>query len=178
MTLTSGRRRVGAIRLGIGAVLLLIVAGIWSLFLFGALSVERVGSGSMEPTFLEGDVLLVRRFHEGEIRRGELVVVQSPDDDYAPLLKRVVAIPGDHVDNTSGTFKVNGEPSPPPDSSMEQTGWAEEMIDLMLDDDEFYVLGDNRSRSYDSRDFGPVTRSLIIGRPVWRIGPAGRRGGI
>jgi signal peptidase I len=178
MSERSRRRRVGPLRLAIGSVILLVLFGIWGLFLTGELSVQKVGSGSMEPTFMEGDVLLMRRYHGGELKRGDLVIIESPDDEWAPLLKRIVAIPGDHVDNLTGVFMVNGRPSPPPNLNIETSGWAEDIIDLELDFHEFYVMGDNRPRSYDSRDFGPINRSLILGIPIWRTGPAGRRGPI
>jgi len=178
MKSTGRRRRVGAIRLGVGAVILLIVAGIWGLFLSGELSVQRVTSGSMEPAFLEGDVLLVKRYEGQDLKPGDLVVVESPDDDLSPMLKRVVAVPGDRVDNLMGTLLINGEHSPPPHSNFLWSGWSENRIDLELGPLEYYVLGDNRTRSYDSRDFGPIGQSMIIGVPVYRIGPAGRRGPI
>jgi signal peptidase I len=175
---TRKRRRFGAVRLAISALILLIVGGIWGLFLFGELRVERVGSGSMEPNFLENDILLVRAYHGGELQRGDVIVLNSPDDDYAPLLKRIVAVPGDRVDTLMGVLLINGEASPPPGVPYWWTGWSGKITDLELGPHEFYVLGDNREQSHDSRDFGPVPRSLIIGKPIWRTGPAGRRGRI
>ncbi len=127
----------------------------------------------MMPSFGPGELLLVSggAYARSAPAGGDVVVVRDPRDAGNELLKRVVGAPGDEVGLSDGLLYLNGEhvyepylgglPSSP---GLVQGSWR-------LGDAEFFVLGDRRTRSTDSRDFGPVPRELIVGRAWCRIWP-------
>ncbi|MBL8304309.1 MAG: signal peptidase I [Ideonella sp.] len=166
-----------------------------------------VPTGSMRPTILEGDVVLVNRLaydlklpltdHSivrlGEPRRGDVVTFSSPRNGMR-LIKRVVALPGDTVELKGPVLIVNhvaaayGEPTQvaepvAPGMLVEATRSVERLADsqrmvqhfvrageaadfgpLVVPPDHYFMLGDNRDNSEDSRFIGVVPRSLLIGR--------------
>lgn len=145
------------------------------LFLTGRLMALEVVSNSMEPTIRAGDRMIVGRFANGDVARGDLVVVVSPDDDGPDLIKRVVGLPGDHVRLHRGFLTINGEdtgiagaaPSIHPGSRNQ---------DFILQPGHYYLLGDNRPNSHDSTEFGPIHRRSITGRVLFRYAPLERFG--
>lgn len=147
-------------------------------FLFVGFEVALVPTASMESTVLVGDeVLVFKLFDSPRIpgtslhlprlrvpRRGSLVSFASPTKMDSVFLKRVVAIPGDTVEMRNGFLYVNGAPvfeSYAPRSTRIPTLPAQR-----LRSGELFVLGDNRNQSEDSRDFGPVPTSSVVGQPV------------
>jgi signal peptidase I len=118
-------------------------------------------------------------YHRRDPHRGELVVIHArgrsgsavtPDPDARDLnlTKRVIAVPGDTVVGRSGHVLVNGRRA----DDIPTTGFPS----IHLDENECYVLGDNRSESQDSRAFGPVPRAAIFGRDFLIYWPVGRVG--
>jgi len=150
-----------------------------------------IASGSMENTMLIGDQVLVRPF-SGEPARGEVVQHRYPVDPKQSFLKRVVAIGGDRVRLRDKQLIVNGTPvnepyvthrtgytdqfrdnfpAAPPDVPM-RAGWVEELRadtvngELVVPAGKYFVLGDNRDESLDSRYFGFLERADLVGKPV------------
>ena len=167
--------RVGTLRLVIGLLVFLVVGTIWAGFLSGQIKALEVLSDSMAPTIIRGDRLLVRSFTKGDIERGMLVILTSPDDNGPDLVKRVVGIPGDRVGLKNGIFVVNGEPNgvnggPPTRYRRGGSG------DFTMGEGQYFLLGDNRLESHDSMEFGPVPRDLITGRVILRYAPRSRFG--
>ena len=132
-----------------------------------------VRGDSMMPSFRPGDLLLVsgRASTRSAPARGDVVVVRDPRDAGNELLKRIVGMPGDEVGLSDGLLFLNGEhveepylgglPSSP---GLVPGNWR-------LGDAEFFILGDQRTRSTDSRQFGAIPRELIVGRAWCRIWP-------
>ena len=150
--------------LGALLVVLLVVVG-------GRLVVEpvRVSSGSMAPTYSVGDELLVRtRLLAGAAPgRGDVVVVQAPGGS-ALLVKRIAGVAGDRVGIRDGRLVVNGdrveEPYVDP-ARVDGTYFGP----ITVPPGSVFVLGDNRSDSVDSRDFGAVPEDRVEGQVVLRL---------
>lgn len=129
-----------------------------------------VRGDSMTPSIEPGQRLLVSRVRR-VWRRGEVVVVRDPRDPSARLLKRLVGVPGEEVHLLDGALLVDGEllvepylGGLPSSLGLGDRTWA-------LNEDEYMALGDNRTRSTDSRHFGPVPAALIAGRAWFRYWP-------
>ena len=128
---------------------------------------------SMTPTFSPGDRLLVRRTPSRTFRiaRGELVVVRDGPDDERRHLKRVIGLPRECVRQSDGALFVNDRPlvedylgGLPAVIGLDDDAWN-------LADDECFVLGDNRARSTDSRQLGPIRLDRIEGIVRCRFWP-------
>lgn len=168
-------RRIGPVRLAVTTVILLAVILVWALLINGRLSPQLVISSSMEPTVMKGDRLLI--YHdlgERELHRGDIVMVDLMDRQL-PLLKRLVALPGDYVVIVRNQVFVNEQPTTeqlaPLGLGRVRLSWY-----LEMNDDEYFVIGDNRGNSFDSVDIGPVSRDQITGIAVFRYMPLSEMG--
>ena len=136
----------------------------------------RVAGSSMSGTLRDGDVVVVTRFDYTSGRtpgRTDVVQCRFPDrgDTY---IKRVVGLPGDEIVFSDGDLYVNGALTPEPYVSSPTDDFS-----IVLGEDEYLALGDNRAQSYDSRmaDMGSIGSDEILARvrwiiwPVFRIGP-------
>jgi signal peptidase I len=136
-----------------------------------------VKGASMEPSFYDHEYLIIDelsyRFHDPE--RGDIVVFRYPPDPKQYFIKRVVGLPGETVEvNEEGVKVYNDEH--PNGFLLDESVYLDEEYKpssakkmLTLKTDEYFVMGDNRASSLDSRFFGAVTRSDIVGR-VWLRG--------
>jgi signal peptidase I len=135
-----------------------------------------IPSASMEPTLMVGDRILVDKlsYHLHPVHRGDIVVFATPPgEDAGPnvkdLVKRVIGLPGETISSAGGQVVINGKPLKEPwlVKGTVTTGITTQVIPP----NEYFVMGDNRSDSQDSRFFGPIHRSLIVGRVVLKIWP-------
>jgi signal peptidase I len=135
-----------------------------------------IPSASMEPTLMVGDRILVDKlsYHLHAVHRGDIVVFATPPgEDAGPnvkdLVKRVIGLPGETISSAGGQVVINGKPLPEPwlAPGVVTTGINTQKIPA----GEYFVMGDNRSDSQDSRFFGPIKGSLIVGRVVVKIWP-------
>ncbi len=129
-------------------------------------SVRVVGS-SMFPTLRDSDYYLLNRcvYHFRDPQRGEVVVIRDPVDAGFDI-KRVIAGPGDLVYLNSGRVYVNGRELREPYLPRGTRTYSYRKFDgkvIHCEKDEYFVLGDNRRNSTDSRIFGPVPRSSVLG---------------
>ncbi len=131
----------------------------------------NVKGASMEPNFYNDEYLIIDelsyRFREPE--RGEIVVFRYPNDPSQFFIKRVLGLPGETVEITDGKMVLYNE-AHPNGAVLEEPYLFGEMTEgkkkTVLGADEYWLMGDNRDESLDSRSFGPVKRSLVVGR-VW-----------
>ena len=98
-------------------------------------------------------------------RRGEVIVFRYPRDPSRDFVKRVIGVPGDSVEIVEGTVLVNGREVAEPYLTSHDKG---SMAEVRLGPDEYFVMGDNRRGSNDSRNWGPVPEENILGK-VWLI---------
>ena len=132
----------------------------------------RVEGTSMLPVLEDQDRLFINKiaYRVGEIHPGDVVVFQYPRDHTKSYIKRVIALPGDRLRIDRGEVYVNGarlaEPYVPGRFTDDRT-----QPEMVLPPHDYFVMGDHRSISSDSRDFGPVDRSLIYGKAVFVYWP-------
>jgi signal peptidase I len=139
----------------------------------------RVEGTSMLPRLEDQDRLFINKFvyKFTSIERGDVVVFHYPRDLEKSYIKRVIALPGDRLRIDHGTVWLNGKPlreSYVPEEYRDSRSTAE----LVVPEDAFFMMGDHRSISSDSREFGPVERSLIYGKAVFVYWPARDAGAV
>ncbi len=133
----------------------------------------RVEGTSMLPRLEDHDRLFINKFvyQIESIQRGDVVVFHYPRDPEKSYIKRVIAVSGDRLRIDRGRVWLNGEPLREdyvPDTFRDTRSMAE----MLVPEDTYFMMGDHRSISSDSREFGPVDRSLIYGKAVFVYWPA------
>lgn len=140
---------------------------------------RQVRQRSMLPTLWDGDIILVGKnaYIFGQPGRGDVVVFKSPNGE-EDLVKRVVGIPGDWIKDNGSKLLVNGFVLEEKISDVDKWQFKfdrensnQQEKGIHLKDNEFYVIGDNRDVSRDSRAFGPIKRKSIIGRVLLVVWP-------
>ena len=131
----------------------------------------RVDSASMLPTLRAGDVVQVSRVRPDleDLRRGDLVAFRSPEDG-ARTIKRVLGLPGDSLVVKDSLLLVNDRRHPEPyvDHALIDGYYSRTYL---VPRGHVFLLGDNRGNSVDSRDYGPVAASDLLGRVLFRVWP-------
>ena len=153
-----------------------VLAVIVILFLYQPVKVEGT---SMMPTLDDQERIFINqftyRFHFGNVDRGDTVVFWFPGDPSKSYIKRVIAVPGDRIEVDHGSVIVNGQPLVedyvPPEYRDQSS-----MIARTVPADEYFVLGDHRSSSNDSRSWGMVPRRYIYGKAVFIYWPLDKMG--
>ena len=137
---------------------------------------------SMVPTLKVDDRLLVDKLtlHARDVRRGDIVVFERPaaftDTTIKDLIKRVVGLPGETIEGRDGAVWVNGKRLAEPYLVKGIT--TSDFAPVRVPVDNYFVMGDNRPESFDSRFWGTVEREKIIGRALIRVWPPTRFGPI
>ncbi len=156
-------------------VIALAIAAFGIVFLYQPVKVEGT---SMMPSLSDQERIFINKFvyRIESIQRGDIVVFRYPFDPQKSFIKRVIGLSGDRVRISEGHVYVNG--------SMLAEDYVPYIYkdvvsypDIVVPDHSYFVLGDHRSRSNDSRDFGPVDASFIYGKAAfgyWPIEKAGR----
>ncbi|MBX6361229.1 signal peptidase I [Pseudacidobacterium ailaaui] len=137
----------------------------------------RVEGTSMQPELRDQDRLFVNKFAYDieKISRGDVVVFYYPRDLSKSYIKRVIGLPGDDIRIREGRVYVNGKLLDEPYVPRSYRD-VRSMGDLTVPPNEYFVMGDHRSISSDSRDFGPVPRKLIYGKAAFVYWPADNMG--
>lgn len=164
------RSRANVILITAGLVLGSLIIGRGGFF-----SLFSIPSSSMEPALRPGDQILVTRYapfgvSSNQPRRGDVVVFRSPAADTSFLVKRIVAVPGDHIEIIDGSLILNGRPAEEP---YVERARNENLPPEIIPARHYYALGDNRASSVDSRSWGFLPEELIFGRArlvIWSAG--------
>ena len=182
---SSGRRGTWAIELGIVVVVAVVIAILLRTFVVATYSIP---SGSMEPTLQVGDRIVVDKlsYDLHGIDRGNIIVFSTPPKEncagppVSDLVKRVIGLPGETISVSGGRVYINGKHLPEPwlpqsEKNATTPGPSSAGYALhhpyQIPSGYVYVMGDNRTESCDSRYWGPITKSSIVGKVDLRIWP-------
>jgi signal peptidase I len=124
---------------------------------------------SMDPTFKNNDYLIVEKISKN-IERGEVIIFKSPVDN-RNLIKRVIGLPGETVLLKSGKFQIKKTDGQLQTLSENYILYQDldKTVDIKLNEDQYFVSGDNRAGSYDSRYWGALPKKNILGKPFLRL---------
>jgi signal peptidase I len=137
-----------------------------------------VNGASMDPTFKSGEYLIVDQisYRFNTPLRGSILIFKFPKDPSKYFIKRVIGLPGETVSISGGKVTITNSDNPE-GITLDEPYIVYEKKDSYkktLDDDEYFVMGDNRLGSADSRLWGPLPKEDIVGRPILRLFPASR----
>lgn len=137
----------------------------------------KVEGSSMEPGLEDQERIFINKlvYRIETIERGDVIVFRYPRDHRKSFIKRVIGIPGDRVRVIEGRVYLNGELLPEPYVSQEYFD-NRSYEERLVKPDTYYVMGDHRSMSNDSRDFGLVPRGNIYGKAVFGYWPMEKLG--
>jgi signal peptidase I len=157
---------------------LLITCSVTSIVIFTYQPLTIEGN-SMAPLLYDHEAIFINRiaYHLGSIERGEVVVFDYPLDRTKLFIKRIVALPGETVEIRQGLVYVNGNWLPEP-YVPSQYGDLSDFGPLKVPSNSYFVLGDHRNSSNDSRAFGTVAGRLIHGRAVLAYWPVSHFGSL
>ena len=155
-------------------VLAVVIAFLMVVFLYQPVKVEGT---SMQPELLDQERIFVNKFvyHFEEIHRGDIVVFWYPKDPSKSFIKRVLGVPGDVISIRDGQVHINGEMV---EERYVPRGYqdADSYPPVRVREGHYYVLGDHRNASNDSRSWGLVPRKYIYGKAVFRYWPVEKAG--
>lgn len=142
----------------------------------------RVKQTSMYPTLHDGDIIFLDKLslRFSDVKRGDIVVFNPPYKSDAPLIKRVLGLPGETVSASLDEIWINGMFLEENDDKSQNDYQSfnppanPKTEGVRLADDEYYMVGDNRDASYDSRSFGPIKREEMIGKATAILWPVDR----
>lgn len=129
----------------------------------------RVDGSSMKNTLKDNDILLLYKL--GSIKRNDIVVLDESYDNEI-IIKRIIGLPGETVAIKNGKIYINNKEY----DDKFAYGETSDYDKITLGDDEYFILGDNRIVSKDSRYFGPVKEKEIIGKAIFRLFPFNKIG--
>jgi signal peptidase I len=139
----------------------------------------KVEGTSMTPALINDERIFINkfvyRFGISDIVRGDTIVFWAPEDSSRSYIKRVIGVPGDVVEIVDGAVIVNGEPLAEPyliDANRDRISMTRRLIET----GHYFVLGDHRNSSNDSRSWGTVARDAIYGKAVFVYWPLNRLG--
>jgi len=175
---TEGSRAKSVTREYIETILICVIFVIFSRAF--AFQQSKIPSGSMMDTLLIGDYIMVNRFVYAQtefdwerkllpvrdLRRGDVVVFKQPNEPEVDYIKRLIGLPGDTVEVRRDQVYVNDQPLDEPYVKPEYWRGVGDFGPVHVRPGHYFVMGDHRNASYDSREWGQVPRGLIKGRAL------------
>ena len=149
--------------------LLVIIIILFKIFIFNFILVK---GDSMNPKYKNNDFMFLNKiiYSFKPIRRGEVIVLKYRNND---LIKRVIGLPNDKIKVENGKLYINNKEVK--ENYINSYTASYDFDEITLKDNEYFVMGDNRYNSYDSRNFGTIMKNNIIGRVEFRIFPFDKR---
>lgn len=136
-----------------------------------------VSGASMDPTFTTGQYLIVDEltYHFENPERGQVIIFRYPKDPQIYFIKRIIGLPGESVSIKKGIITIKNKDHPEgfilPEPYIAEENKLNDSFETTLGSDEYFVMGDNRAQSSDSRMWGNLDKGFIIGRPFIRLLP-------
>jgi len=181
MTIMNFFRKVGSFFLDIIEIAVIALAMFVLMYLF-LFQPHQVRGNSMYPNFHDGEYLLTDKisYRLNQPKRGEVIIFKAPKNEEYEYIKRIIGLPGDTVKIKEGKVYINDnllkEPYLPEDYQTFAGSFGQEGEDISLPANQYFVLGDNRNHSSDSRDWGTVPKENIIGKAWFRYWPPSQMG--
>ncbi|PIZ65889.1 signal peptidase I [Candidatus Roizmanbacteria bacterium CG_4_9_14_0_2_um_filter_39_13] len=145
---------------------------------------NQIKGASMEPTFYNGNYIFTSKitYKMRAPHRGDVVVFHSPKNHDIEFIKRIIGLPGDTVLIEDNELYVNGKQIPEQYISEKTTlvpgSFAQNGVPIIVPEEQVFVMGDNRPRSSDSREFGTIDEKSIVGQVFYRYFPTDKIGSI
>jgi len=145
---------------------------------------NQVKGASMEPTFQSGEYIFTSKitYKFRPMQKGDVVIFKSPKNPDIEYIKRVMGLPGDKVLVQNSEVYINGQQISEnyisAKTNLWEGGFLKEGVTVTIPDGFIFVMGDNRPRSSDSREFGPININSIIGQVFYRYFPSNKIGPI
>lgn len=161
---------------------LVVFGAIFALIYLFIAQPHKVSGNSMYPTFHDGDYILTDKlsYRLGAPKYGDVIVLQNPKDESQDFIKRITGLPGDTVMILNNSVYRNGtiidESYLPEETVSGGKTYLPEGVSVKMAQDQYFVMGDNREHSSDSREWGLVTKEEIIGKTFFRYFPPQRFG--
>lgn len=136
-----------------------------------------VSGGSMKPTFLDGEYLIIDElsYNFKSPERGQVVVFKYPNDPSKYFIKRIVGLPGELINVENGKVTITNKEHPDglelTEPYINEAVWGYRNIKMQLDEKDYFVMGDNRNASSDSREWGALDKKFITGHVALRLLP-------
>lgn len=156
---------------------LVVFGAIFALVFWQIAQPHKVSGNSMLSTLHNGEYILTDKvsYKIGQPQYGDIIVFKNPRDESQDFVKRIIGLPGDSIKIINNTILVNGQPINeyylPPQIKTEARNFPEDENPYQVNSDQYYVLGDNREHSSDSREWGTITKEEIIGKVFFRYWP-------
>lgn len=138
---------------------------------------HQVSGTSMVPNFKDLDLIITNKLATrfSTFQRGEVIVFQNPRNAREDYIKRIVGLPGERIKIANNQVYINGEPIDqsylPAGTPIRTKGYMSENEEIVIPEDTYFVMGDNREGSTDSREWGPLKKELIVGQAFLRYWP-------
>lgn len=159
-----------------------IMAAILVVIRFFVAEPHKVSGSSMVPNFHDADFIITNKLAVklGGLERGEVIILTNPRNNDQVFIKRIIGLPGERVRLLNGLVYLNGkplsEPYLPQDIKTPGESFLQDGEEVVVPNNQYFVMGDNRTASSDSREFGPISKELIIGQAFLRYWPLNQLG--
>jgi len=152
----------------------LLIAAFFIVFLYQPVKVEGT---SMMPGLEDQERIFVNKFvyRLEPISRGDVIVFRYPRDPSKSFIKRVIGVAGDKIRIEEGLVYLNGQPLTEDYVPPTYADWRSQ-AEVTVPEDAYFMMGDHRNMSNDSRDFGPVAQSYVVGKAVFGYWPMDKLG--
>ena len=156
---------------------IVVVTAIFALIYLFVAQFHKVSGNSMIPTLQSNDYLITEKisYRFGKPKKSDIIVLKNPRDESQDFIKRIIATSGDTIKIEKNSVFINGvvinEPYLPSGILTRSGGFLTEGSEIKVGTNQYFVFGDNRNHSSDSREWGPVTKKEIVGKAFFRYLP-------